>query len=529
VLLHHEYLPATGGAQQELVLLHGWGSTREVWRPLLVLLRPWANITLLDLPGCAPGSVSGTEPELAGLLAGILECCPEQAVYVGWSLGGQLAIALAVQEPTRVLAVVTVCSNPRFVATGDWPGMGADVFSEFLAGVRANPIAAMQRFDTLQVRGSQQPRQLLRQMHQLRRRPASAELLAGLEWLQTLDLRDVLTVLPQPQLHVLAERDVLVPCAVSRSIAACVAGASSAQVKVLPGACHLAPLDAPAELAQDIRGFLAATGNLRTNHSVAAALEKKTVAASFSRAAAVYDSAAHLQREVGEQLLTCLDQWHGIPATVLDLGCGTGYFCPELRSRYPGAQYLGLDLASGMVDHARDHYGNNGAWLVADAEALPLASASIDLVFSSLALQWCARPEHLFAELARVLRPGGCCVFTSLGPDTLCELRSAWAAVDAHQHVNTFLPIPALVAAAACVPGIDVKLERRAWRMEYTRVRDLLDELRALGAHNMNRSRQPGLTSRRALQGMLQAYEARRAEGVLPATYDVIFGVLEKQ
>jgi malonyl-CoA O-methyltransferase len=150
------------------------------------------------------------------------------------------------------------------------------------------------------------------------------------------------------------------------------------------------------------------------------------------------------------------------------------------------------------------------------------------LVFSSLAVQWCDRPEHLFAELARVLRPGGCCVFTTLGPDTLCELRAAWAAVDSHQHVNTFIPMATLAEAAKRIPGIAVKLESRALRMPYTRVRDLLDELKALGAHNMNLSRQPGLTSRRALQGMLQAYEAWRTEGVLPATYDVIFGMVEK-
>jgi len=509
------------------VLLHGWGCNREVWRPLLVLLRPWANITLLDLPGCAPGAASGSEPELAGLLAGILAFCPERAVYVGWSLGGQLAIELAVREPQRVLAVVTVCSNPCFVATRDWPGMGADAFREFRSGVQADPIAALQRFDSLQVSGSAQPRQLLRQLRRLRQ-PASAELLAGLKWLQTLDQRDALAMLQQPQQHLLAERDALVPFAVGQSIAARMAGVSSGQVKMLQGACHLAPLDVPAELAQEIRGFLAASGKLCTNPPVAAELEKKAVAASFSRAAVVYDSAAHLQREVGVQLLTRLERLQDEPATILDLGCGTGYFYPALRERYPQAQYIGLDLASGMVDYARKRCADDGAWLVADAEALPLASESIDLVFSSLAVQWCARPEHLFAELARVLRPGGCCVFTSLGPDTLCELRAAWAAVDSHQHVNTFLPLAALAAAARRVPGIAVKLERQALHMAYTRVRDLLDELKALGAHNMNRSRQPGLTSRRALQGMLQAYEAWRKEGTLPATYDVIFGVLTK-
>jgi malonyl-CoA O-methyltransferase len=267
---------------------------------------------------------------------------------------------------------------------------------------------------------------------------------------------------------------------------------------------------------------------VQVSPAVAPGLEKKDVAASFSRAAAKYDSVAHLQRDVGAQLLTRLEQWQGAVATVLDLGCGTGFFCPALKDRYPTARYLGLDLASGMVEYARGRYGDDGDWLVADAEALPLASESIDLVFSSLALQWCYRPEHLFPELARVLRPGGMCVFTSLGPDTLWELRSAWSAVDGHQHVNTFLPTSDLETAVGRIPGVKMQLERHVLRMEYARVRDLLDELKALGAHNMNRSRQPGLTSRRSLQGMLQAYEARRTGGVLPATYDVIFGVLEK-
>ena len=209
MLVPYEYLPATQAAQQELVLLHGWGSNREVWRPLLVMLRPWANITLLDLPGCAPGIGLGNEPELIVLLAGILDCCPEQAVYVGWSLGGQLAIELAAYAPRRVAAVVTVCSNPKFVATADWPGMDADVFSEFHSALQADPIAALQRFDTLQVTGSFQSRHLLRRLHQLRRQPASAELVTGLQWLQTLDQRNVLSVLPQPQLHLLAAQDAL--------------------------------------------------------------------------------------------------------------------------------------------------------------------------------------------------------------------------------------------------------------------------------------------------------------------------------
>ena len=523
-----EYLPATGAPRQHVVLLHGWGCNREVWRPMLAHLRPWTNVTLLDIPGAAPGGSSGSAPELPELLTGILGCCPRQAVYVGWSLGGQLAIELAAQYPQRVQALITLCSNPRFVAEEGWPGMDADDFLAFTRSVATDPTAALQRFDTLQLTGSSRTRGLLRQLRSLRPLPPSDALLAGLAWLATLDARETLSSLDQPRLHLLAEDDALVPYAVSRCIESRIAGKPAAHVAALPHTSHLAPLEVPQVLAVAIEAFLEREGILFDRATAPPELEKKAVAASFSRAATRYDSAAGLQRDVGEQLLAHLDELAAAPRSILDLGCGTGYFCPALRARYPEARYLGLDIASGMVDFARSRCPSDCDWLVADAESLPLASDSIDLVFSSLAVQWCARPEHLFAELARVLRPGGRCVFTTLGPQTLYELRSAWAAVDAHQHVNTFLPAASLLAAAGGVPGMALTLQERDFRMDYGRVRDLLDELKALGAHNMNRSRPVGLTSRRALQGMLQAYEARRSNGVLPATYAVIFGVLKK-
>ena len=254
--LLYEYLPATQAAQQELVLLHGWGCNREVWRPLLVELRPWANITLVDLPGCTDATESGVGTDVRKLLARVLERCPARAVFVGWSLGGQLAIELARRKPDRVAGVITLCSNPSFVARGDWPGMSQQAFEAFRADVGTDPAAALQRFDSLQVAGASSPRALLRQLRLLRRVPVARDLLAGLEWLHVLDQRLSLAALTQPQLHVLAAQDALVPANVGQHVATAIADLPSAQVRTLTDTCHLAPLDAPAKVAREIRAFV---------------------------------------------------------------------------------------------------------------------------------------------------------------------------------------------------------------------------------------------------------------------------------
>lgn len=524
-----EYLPATGTAQQELVLLHGWGSDREIWRPLLAALRPWANLTLVDIPGCAPVCATDQEQQLPDVLGDLLARCPPRAVFLGWSLGGQLAIEIANRQPQRVLGIITLCSNPRFIGEADWPGMDRSEFETFAGTVARSPVTGLRRFAGLQAGSSRQALRLLRRFSaQPLTREDGEYLLMGLGWLRELDQRAILPALDGPQLHLLGGRDALVPTAVEGALRTLLCAVPAARVRLLPEAGHLAPLEASAELAGEIRAFLDSTRLLpEAAGEPCSGIAKAEVAQSFSRAASRYDSVASLQRDVGGQLLHRLDSLGQQPGTVLDLGCGTGYFCPALRERYPGADYIGLDLAQGMVEFARQRCPGERQWLVGDAEALPLASNSVDLVFSSLAIQWCDRPRLLFAELARVLRPGGHCVFTSLGPQTLVELRDAWAAVDARQHVNTFLPPSALADAAGDVPGLSLALDGARFNMQYERVRELLDELKTLGAHNMNRDRPAGLTSRRTLQGMLQAYEKWRRDGLLPATYDVIFGVLE--
>lgn len=520
--LQNEYLPATGQAQYNVVLLHGWGCGADIWRPLLVPLRPGVNVTLVDLPGCAPGVACADDLSLSTLLADILACAPQEAVFIGWSLGGQIALELAARYPERVLGVVTLCSNPKFIATADWPGMELEVFRQFRQTLIADPVGAMRRFDALQARGASRPRALLRQLRALERAPATRALLTGLDWLADLDQRHI-EVAP-PRLHLLGDCDALVPV----SIAAVMKRCGGLEVERIDGASHLMPLQNTDRVYEMICRFLARLPLLENPAPPVEGVAKRHVAASFSRAAKGYDAVAHLQREVGKQLLSCLDEHPSTVSTVLDLGCGTGHFQLPLEQRFPAAHYLGLDIAEGMVLLARERSEGRGNWVQADAEALPLSTASVDLVFSSLALQWCYRLDHLFGEIARVLVTGGCCVFATLGPGTLRELREAWAAVDQYQHVNAFLDAAALEAAVAASAGLTLRFEQRSYELKYDRVGDLLHELKALGAHNMNPRRPSGLASRRALQAMLRSYERWRKPDGLPATYDVIFAVVEK-
>jgi len=191
---------------------------------------------------------------------------------------------------------------------------------------------------------------------------------------------------------------------------------------------------------------------------------------------------------------------------------------------------MAMDLAEGMLQYARAHReGLSCHWLCGDAEAIPLADHSIDVIFSSLAIQWCENPEQLFTEIHRVLTPGGQFFFSTLGPNTLHELRSAWQAVDDYVHVNNFLDQASLEAAIQHA-GLSIK----QWRedndcLHYAQLNELTRELKGLGAHNVNQGRPEGLMGKQKIKAFKAGYEAQRdRDGLLPASYQVWLAVLEK-
>ena len=254
--------------------------------------------------------------------------------------------------------------------------------------------------------------------------------------------------------------------------------------------------------------------------------DKALVAASFSRAAGSYDAVADLQRRVGQHLLGLLPA-DLAPERWLDLGCGTGHFARQLAARYPQGEGLALDIAEGMLRHARP-LGGARHFLAGDAEALPLREVSCELIFSSLALQWCANLPAVLDEALRVLRPGGVLAFSSLVDGTLDELRQSWRQVDERVHVNRFRPFAEYQALCAG-SGLRVRhLQQRPLALHFADLFSLTRELKALGAQNRNPGRPLGLTGRARLRALGEAYERFRQPQGLPATYQVVYAVLEK-
>ena len=255
------------------------------------------------------------------------------------------------------------------------------------------------------------------------------------------------------------------------------------------------------------------------------ALDIRRVRRDFDRAAPTYDTAAVLHAEVRENLLQRLDWMALEPRAVMDAGAGTGHACAALRRRYPKSLVVALDFSPRMLQAA----ARQQTWLrgfsrvCGDAERLPLADGSIDLILSNLMLQWCD-PDRVFAEFRQVLAPNGLLTFTTLGPDTLKELRSAWGQVDSHTHVNQFIDMhdigDSLVRNGFAAPVLDVE----RYTLSYLDVRKLAADLKATGARNATFGGPKGLTGRGPFAALQKAYEAFRRDGRLPATYEVVYG-----
>lgn len=255
--------------------------------------------------------------------------------------------------------------------------------------------------------------------------------------------------------------------------------------------------------------------------------DPRHVRRAFSRAASSYDAAAALQREVEKRLLESLDYLEDRqPQVVLDVGSGTGHATATMKKRWPKAQVIALDLATPMLHQARKQAGwwKPFARVCADAQALPLLDQSVDVIYSNLCLQWVDDLPAVFAGFRRVLKPGGLLLCSTFGPDTLVELREAFAQADAVPHVSRFAPIAQFGDALMMSGFRDPVLDRDLFTLTYDDLTALMRELQAIGATNARVDRRHTLTGRGRFAAARAAYEPlRRADGKLPSSWEVIY------
>ncbi|GBH27617.1 malonyl-[acyl-carrier protein] O-methyltransferase [Burkholderia vietnamiensis] len=270
----------------------------------------------------------------------------------------------------------------------------------------------------------------------------------------------------------------------------------------------------------------------------------------FDRRAAAFDAVAFLPREIAQRMNERLEYIKVSPAAVLDAGCGPGDDLPALRARFPEAPVFGVDLSGAMLARAGQReveqtswrrwlpaspgraLGQRGARVAqADFSVLPFAAGAFDLIWSNLALHWHSRPDTVFPEWQRVLRVNGLLMFSTLGPDTLRELRAACA--DAEAALGIAPPVARVIdfvdmhdlGDMLVESGFEIPvMDQEVLTVTYKTPDSLLADVRRGGAYPFERVA-PQRATRRFRAALCEALEARRrADGTIALTFEVIYG-----
>ncbi|MEQ1635832.1 MAG: malonyl-ACP O-methyltransferase BioC [Methylococcales bacterium] len=254
--------------------------------------------------------------------------------------------------------------------------------------------------------------------------------------------------------------------------------------------------------------------------------DKLKIRRAFAKASVSYDDFAQLQLVVANSLLhkNALTSLYG---NVLDIGCGTGFLTHQLQQMGGFRQLLALDIAIPMLLQARQRLLDSANYVCGDAESLPLQDASLDSVFSSLALQWCQNLPATLQECRRVLKPGGRLVFATFGAETLCELKQAWASVDDYRHVNEFYTVQQIRDLFLNSAWRTVEVDSQLFQPRYASVSSLLHELKAIGAQSVSAGRKRQLTSKAHMQQMFNAYPRGGDADDIVASFEIIWVIAE--
>jgi len=247
----------TQGAGPDLVLLHGWGLHGGVWDALLPRLTPHFRVTRVDLPGHGKSHAIPMPAQLADVGRLVQAAVPENAAWLGWSLGGLIALRTGLDAPQMLRGLILVTTTPRFAAAADWPeAMPPEQLQEFAAGLGEDYRETLLRFLSLQVRGDESARAALRQLRDAlfaRGEPATAALAVGLELLRVSDLRSELACLQVPTLVIAGGYDRLTPPGAGKALAEAIPGARYA---LIPKSAHAPFISHPEEFTALLTAFM---------------------------------------------------------------------------------------------------------------------------------------------------------------------------------------------------------------------------------------------------------------------------------
>ena len=256
------------------------------------------------------------------------------------------------------------------------------------------------------------------------------------------------------------------------------------------------------------------------------ALNARHVQRRFDRAAASFDAVDFVHATTRAGLLERLKPMVVEANTVVDLGSATGSSLRPLARRFRGAQIIAADLSYDMLLLARKKrswFAHHAAVQV-NAEALPFADQSVGVVFSNLLLPWVADPARLFVEVSRVLRHEGLFIFSTLGPDSLRELRNAWPQANGTQHVNRFADMHDIGDAAVQAGLRDPVLDVDRLSVTYPDAEALLQDLTSMGARNSLQHRRKSLGGTAAFRTMVETLNEQRIDGFLRVDLELIYG-----
>ena len=250
------YWNTCGEGDRDLVLLHGWGLNAEVWHCIIDRLAPHFRLHLVDLPGYGRSKDFGAMslPDMAKI---VLQQAPEQALWLGWSMGGLVASQVALTQPERVRGLITVSSSPCFTAHDEWPGIRPEVLAGFQQQLSEDFQRTVERFLALQTLGTASARQdarLLKAVVLQHQMPAVEVLIGGLDILRTADLRPALVESALPMLRIYGYLDGLVP----RKVALLLDSTwPHSQSVVMKGSAHAPFISHPDDFSKLLIDFLA--------------------------------------------------------------------------------------------------------------------------------------------------------------------------------------------------------------------------------------------------------------------------------